>query len=124
MAIHKSSVICRVFLLKLYFKLIMVFVTDAAINYKLCCFLSVSIKHALNIKLYPVFQKYFRDYKPPILAVWGNKDPYFSPAGAEGFKKDDPNTTVKFYNTGHFALETNGDDIGRDILDFMEKLKK
>lgn len=75
-----------------------------------------------NVTLYPAFQKYFRDYKPPILAVWGNKDPYFSPAGAEGFQKDDPNTTVKFYNTGHFALETHGKEIGQDILDFMATL--
>lgn len=75
-----------------------------------------------NLKLYPAFQEYFRTYKPPILAVWGNRDPYFGPAGAEAFKKDDPNTTVKFYNTGHFALETHGAEIGQDILDFMAKL--
>jgi len=77
-----------------------------------------------NIKLYPVFQKYFRTYKPMILAVWGDKDPYFSPPGAEGFKKDDPNTTVKFYHTGHFALETHGAEIAQDILAFMPKLPR
>jgi pimeloyl-ACP methyl ester carboxylesterase len=77
-----------------------------------------------NIRLYPTFQKYFRDRKPPILAVWGSKDPFFAPPGAEGFKKDDPNTTVKFYNTGHFALETHGKEIGQDILKFMAKLPK
>jgi pimeloyl-ACP methyl ester carboxylesterase len=75
-----------------------------------------------NITLYPVFQQYFRDRKPPILAVWGDKDPYFGPAGAAGFKKDDPNTTVKFYDTGHFALETHGTEIGEDILQFMAQL--
>jgi len=75
-----------------------------------------------NITLYPLFQAYFRQYKPEILAVWGNKDPYFSPAGAEAFKKDDPNTTVKFYDTGHFALETHYTEIGQDILEFMKKL--
>jgi pimeloyl-ACP methyl ester carboxylesterase len=77
-----------------------------------------------NIKLYPVFQKYFRDKKPMILAVWGDKDPYFSPPGAEGFKKDDPNTTVKFYPTGHFALETHGNEIAQDIIAFMSKLPR
>ena len=75
-----------------------------------------------NIKLYPVFQQYFRNRKPPILAVWGNKDPFFAPPGAEGFKKDDPNTIVKFYDTGHFALETHCKEIGQDVLDFMDKL--
>jgi pimeloyl-ACP methyl ester carboxylesterase len=75
-----------------------------------------------NVALYPAFQAYFRKYQPKVLAVWGSKDPYFSPAGAEGFKKDDPNTIVKFYDTGHFALETHGEEIGRDILDFMPGL--
>ena len=75
-----------------------------------------------NVALYPAFQAYFRKYQPKLLAVWGSKDPYFSPAGAEGFKKDDPNTVVKFYDTGHFALETHGEEIGQDILDFMQGL--
>lgn len=86
--------------------------------------LDLLLDYRNNLKLYSAFQKYFRDYKPHILAVWGSKDPYFSPAGAEGFKKDSPNTKVKFYNTGHFALETNCDDIGQDILDFMKTLPK
>jgi len=75
-----------------------------------------------NVQLYPAFQDYFRKYQPKLLAVWGNKDPYFGPAGAEGFKKDDPNAMVKFYNTGHFALETNCGEIGQDILTFMAGL--
>jgi len=75
-----------------------------------------------NVALYPAFQAYFRKYQPKLLAVWGSKDPYFSPAGAEGFKKDDPNTIVKFYDTGHFALETHGEEIAQDILDFMPGL--
>ena len=75
-----------------------------------------------NLKLYPVFQKYFRDFQPPLLAVWGDKDPYFSPAGAEAFKTDNPNATVKFYDTGHFALETHCTEIGEAILAFMDKL--
>jgi pimeloyl-ACP methyl ester carboxylesterase len=76
-----------------------------------------------NIQLYPTFQAYFRQYKPELLAVWGNKDPYFSPAGAEAFKKDDPNAIVKFYDAGHFALETHYREIGQDILEFMAKVQ-
>jgi pimeloyl-ACP methyl ester carboxylesterase len=75
-----------------------------------------------NVELYPAFQEYFRKYKPKILAVWGSNDPYFSPAGAEGFKKDDPNTVVKFYDTGHFALETNVTEIGVDVYNFLSNL--
>jgi pimeloyl-ACP methyl ester carboxylesterase len=77
-----------------------------------------------NVALYPKFQEYFRTYKPKFLAVWGNKDPFFLPAGAEAYKRDIPNATVKFYNTGHFALETNVNEIGNDILKFMATLPK
>ncbi len=77
-----------------------------------------------NVALYPKFQEYFRTYKPKLLAVWGNKDPFFLPPGAEAYKKDDPNAIVKFYDTGHFALETHVNEIGHDILDFLATLPK
>ena len=77
-----------------------------------------------NVELYPSFQKYFRTNKPKLLAVWGDKDPFFLPAGAEAYKKDIPDATVKFYNTGHFALETHVQEIGNDILKFLSTLPK
>ena len=80
--------------------------------------------YASNVALYPTFHEYFREYQPPFLAVWGNKDPFFLPAGAEAFKKDLPKATVKFYETGHFALETHGTAIGEDILAFLSTLPK
>jgi len=52
--------------------------------------------------------------------VWGNKDPYFLPQGAEAYKKDIPDARLKFYDTGHFALETNAEEIGAEILQFMD----
>lgn len=77
-----------------------------------------------NVALYPKFHKYFRTQHPRLLLVWGNRDPYFLPAGAQAYKKDLPDATLKFYNTGHFALETNTTEIGADILDFMATLAK
>ena len=50
---------------------------------------------------------YFREYQPPFLAVWGKNDPFFLPAGAEAFKRDMSNADVRFFDTGHFALETH-----------------
>src|ERR1700735_2113999 len=50
-----------------------------------------------NVALYPSFQKYFRDHKPPLLAVWGKNDPFFLPPGAEAFKRDIPGAIVRFY---------------------------
>ena len=78
--------------------------------------------YASNVALYPTFQAYFREKQPPFLAVWGNKDPFFLPPGAEAFKRDIPNATVKFFDTGHFALETHVNEIGEDILEFLAML--
>lgn len=75
-----------------------------------------------NVAMYPEFHRYFKSQQPKLLAVWGNKDPYFLPAGAESFKRDIPDARVKFYDTGHFALETHADEIGADILAFLETL--
>lgn len=72
-----------------------------------------------NVAMYPEFQKYFRTYKPALLAVWGENDPFFLPIGAESYKRDLPNAIVKFYNTGHFALETHVDAISADIIGFL-----
>jgi pimeloyl-ACP methyl ester carboxylesterase len=80
--------------------------------------------YASNVSLYPTFHEYFREHQPPFLAVWGNKDPFFLPAGAEAFKKDLPKAIVKFYDTGHFALETHGTVIGEEILSFLATLSQ
>lgn len=86
--------------------------------------LDLMLDYRTNVALYPKFQAYFRERKPKLLAVWGNKDPYFLPAGAEAYKRDNPNAVVKFYNTGHFALETNAKEIGQDVLNFLGGLPK
>ena len=74
-----------------------------------------------NVALYPTFQKYFRDHKPPTLAVWGKNDPFFLPPGAEAFKRDNPDAVVKFFDTGHFALETHAEEIAAAIRQFLSK---
>jgi pimeloyl-ACP methyl ester carboxylesterase len=86
--------------------------------------LDLMLDYRTNVALYPKFQAYFREHKPKLLAVWGNKDPFFLPAGAEAYKRDNPNATVKFYNTGHFALETHAKEIGQDVFDFLGELPK
>jgi len=74
-----------------------------------------------NVALYPTFQNYFRTHKPPFLAVWGKNDPFFLPAGAEAFKRDIPGAIVRFFDTGHFALETHAVEIGAAIRDFLAR---
>ena len=72
-----------------------------------------------NVALYPAFQAYFRTHKPPFLAVWGRNDPFFLPAGAEAFTRDIPDAVVRFFDTGHFALETHACEIAAAIRDFL-----
>ena len=74
-----------------------------------------------NISLYPVFQDYFRKHKPPFLAVWGEHDPFFLPAGANAFKRDIPHADVRFFDTGHFALETHAEPIALAISEFLSR---
>jgi pimeloyl-ACP methyl ester carboxylesterase len=79
--------------------------------------------YSSNIALYPVFQKYFREDNPPLLAIWGKNDPFFKPAGAEAFLNDNPNAEVILLNTGHFALETHVDEIASSILRFLNPVR-
>jgi len=74
-----------------------------------------------NIALYPAFQKYFRTHKPRLLAVWGKNDPFFLPPGAEAFKRDIPEADVRFFDTGHFALETHAREIADAIREFLAR---
>ncbi len=73
-----------------------------------------------NVALYPTFQAYFRAKKPPLLAVWGKNDPFFLPPGAEAFKRDIPDAQVRFFDTGHFALETHAREIAESIREFLD----
>ncbi|WP_158804170.1 MULTISPECIES: alpha/beta fold hydrolase [unclassified Acidisoma] len=74
-----------------------------------------------NVALYPTFQTYFRTHKPPFLAVWGKHDPFFLPPGAEAFKRDMPDAVVRFFDTGHFALETHAVEIAAAIREFFDR---
>jgi pimeloyl-ACP methyl ester carboxylesterase len=73
--------------------------------------LDLFLNYASNVKLYPKFQEYFRKFQPPLLAIWGKNDVFFIPPGAEAYRRDNPNATVQFLDTGHFALETHVDEI-------------
>lgn len=75
--------------------------------------------YASNVALYPAFQAYFREHRPPLLAIWGRNDPFFLPAGAEAYRRDLPDADVRFLDTGHFALETHVVAIAEAIAGFL-----
>ncbi|WP_439615503.1 alpha/beta fold hydrolase [Shinella sp.] len=82
--------------------------------------LDLMLDYASNVALYPAFQAYFREHQPRLLAIWGDKDPFFLPPGAEAYKRDLPNAQVQFLDTGHFALETHGNEIADAIRVFLK----
>jgi pimeloyl-ACP methyl ester carboxylesterase len=84
--------------------------------------LDLYLDYATNVKLYPKFQAYFREFKPPLLAIWGKNDIFFIPPGAEAFRRDNPNATVEFLDTGHFALETHVEEIAAAIHSLLARI--
>lgn len=81
--------------------------------------LDLLLDYASNVAAYGDFQAYFRVHQPPLLAVWGKNDPFFIPQGAEAFRRDLPNADIRFFDTGHFALETHARAIGAAIGEFL-----
>ena len=74
-----------------------------------------------NPELYPQWQAYFRQYQPPMLIAWGANDPIFPESGAHPYLRDLPNAELHVLDTGHFALEEDGELIASLIRDFMRR---
>jgi pimeloyl-ACP methyl ester carboxylesterase len=83
--------------------------------------LDLFLDYASNVKLYPALQEYFRKSQPPLLAIWGKHDPFFIPAGAEAYRRDNRNATVQLLDTGHFALETHVEEIASAMRQLLMK---
>ncbi len=72
-----------------------------------------------NVERYPEIHEYLRKSRPPLLLVWGEHDPFFLPAGAKAFLRDQPDAELHLFDTGHFALETHHLEIGAAIRHFL-----
>lgn len=77
--------------------------------------LDLFLDYANNLTRYPDFQAFFRQTQLPTLVIWGEHDPFFTPAGAQSWKRDNPNAVVELLDTGHFALETHVGQIAKRI---------
>ena len=84
--------------------------------------LDLILDYRTNVALYPTFQTYFRNHRPPLLAVWGRHDPAFLPSGAAAYQRDLPDAQIHLLDTGHFALETHSDQVAALIAPFLENL--
>lgn len=83
--------------------------------------LDLILSYRTNVALYPAFQAYFREHRPPVLAVWGRHDAFFIPPGAEAWRRDNPDAEIHLLDAGHFALETHHREIAAYIRDFMAR---
>jgi len=83
--------------------------------------LAMFYDYRTNPPLYPLWQKYFREYQPAALVVYGKNDYIFPEAGAQAYKKDLKNLEFHLFDTGHFALESYGSEIADKIRAFLNK---
>ncbi len=83
--------------------------------------LAMFYSYRTNVPLYPSWQEYFRTYQPPTLIVWGKNDYIFPADGAHPYKRDLKNLEFHLLDTGHFALEEDGDEIADYMRAFLKK---
>jgi pimeloyl-ACP methyl ester carboxylesterase len=74
-----------------------------------------------NVPLYPDFQKFFRERRPPTLIVWGKNDKIFPAEGAHPYLRDLPDAEFHLIDSGHFALEDKLDEMAPLIRDFLDR---
>lgn len=86
--------------------------------------LELFYSYGTNPPLYAGWQSYFRKYQPPMLIVWGKNDKIFPAAGATPYLRDLPKAELHLLDTGHFALEEDGDEIARLMRDFLNRKVK
>jgi pimeloyl-ACP methyl ester carboxylesterase len=83
--------------------------------------LALFLDYRTNPPLYDSWHAYFRQHQPPTLIVWGKNDPIFAPEGAIAFLRDLKHAELHLLDTGHFALEEEGELIGDLMLRFLDR---
>jgi pimeloyl-ACP methyl ester carboxylesterase len=83
--------------------------------------LDLFLDYGTNLPLYPAFQAFFRQRKPPTLIVWGKNDKIFPEAGAHPYLRDLPAAEMHILNSGHFALEDQLDVMAPLIRNFLDR---
>ncbi len=83
--------------------------------------LAMFYDYRTNVPLYPQWQQYLRSYQPPTLIVWGTGDFIFPAEGAHPYKRDLKDLEFHLLETGHFALEEDGDRIAALIRSFLRR---
>jgi pimeloyl-ACP methyl ester carboxylesterase len=63
----------------------------------------------------------FRKNQPPVLIDRRKNDQIFPAAGDKPYRRNPKNIDFHLLDAGHFALETNGDEIDGRMREFLGK---
>ncbi len=75
-----------------------------------------------NLDWFPKYQAYLREHQPPTLIVWGPLDGYMPEGAARAYLRDLPDAELHLLDGGHWALETNLDEIVSLARDFLGRV--
>lgn len=84
----------------------------------------LALDYHSNVALYPVWQQWLRDHRPPTLILWGRNDLFFPEAGALAYLRDVPDAELHTFDTGHFALEERLPEIAPILADFLDRTQR
>jgi pimeloyl-ACP methyl ester carboxylesterase len=73
-----------------------------------------------NVDAYPKWQAWMQKTQPKLLVIWGKHDLSFDLGEPERYRKDVASAEVHVLDAGHFALDTNADEIGELVRQFVK----
>jgi len=73
-----------------------------------------------NVDAYPKWQAWMREQQPRLLVLWGKYDLSFELSEPEAYRRDVPKAEVHVLDAGHFALDTEADQIAQLVRGFMK----
>jgi pimeloyl-ACP methyl ester carboxylesterase len=75
-----------------------------------------------NLEWFPRYQAYLRKHRPPALIVWGPQDGYMPEGAARAYLQDLPDAELHLLDGGHWALESNLEEVGPLVRDFLGRV--
>lgn len=74
-----------------------------------------------NLDWFPRYQRYLREHRPPALIAWGPQDRYMPEEAGRAYLRDLPDAEFHLLDGGHWALETNFDEVAALVRDFLAR---
>jgi pimeloyl-ACP methyl ester carboxylesterase len=75
-----------------------------------------------NLQWFEKYQAYLRQYQPPVLIIWGPQDGYMPEGAGRAYLRDLPRAEFHLLRGGHWALETNLEEIVPLMRDFLGRV--